>query len=574
LLAGLTIPALAQNPVIIPNEGLATASPESVLPANQPSPSTAAAATEKTSDLIPPPVSADPLPNVSPESIGLSAEKGLGADMWKGTPRPIAERLLSILTPTVSPVLNDLARRLLITAAVPPDGKALSAQKLTSERIEKLAAFGAGSEAWALARRADDKLIDDVSFHLAAETALTGNDGDDLCGKASDLAKTHPSTDWQEVFIVCQLRAKDTKAAQVALDVFRSQSRRDNVFIGIADKNILGSSKNLPFQITPMTPATLALLQIVNLPLPGEVYAHADFSLAAALLRLPAQEGVAKLALAERAFARGMIGKDDLANVYRAIAFSPDALASPLASNESGVRLHALLFRAAEAEKDPGKRIELAAKFMQVAPPAFLNGAGSVAAQMLGDIKADTTQAANAAIVARIYMLAGQNDQAADWLHLAETQKTPDSSLQNLWPQFALAGLDAGSSYEADFDQWLDAALKDSDPATRRDIVGGTMLLMNAAGLKVPDASWSKVIAAPHNEKHVAFSPVLYDRLQAASAAGRRAETVLLALAIAGDKDISLPAAIGITRAVRLAGFANEASLFARQAVALLEKGN
>ncbi|MDR3425033.1 MAG: hypothetical protein P4M13_08185 [Alphaproteobacteria bacterium] len=562
------LPADAKNPNSSDAafSGLATAPPVSVLPTAQ------APAANKTSDLIPAPVSAAPLPNVSPESIGLPSADGLGADMWKGTSRPAAEHLLEIIAPTASPVLNTLARRLLATAAVPPDGAASSAQKLTSERIEKLAAFGSGDEAWALAKNADGALIDDVNFHRAAEAALLGNDKD-LCGKAPEFAKARATVDWQGILIACQLRGGDTKAAQVALDVFRTQANRDNIFIGIADKNILGAGKMLPFQLTPLTPATLALLQIAKLPLPGAVYAHPDFALAPALLQIPAQQGIAQLSLAERAAARGMIDSDALAAVYRATNFNPEALASPLTSGESGLRLRALLFRAAEGEKDSGKRIALAAKFVQSVSPDFLDGMGSVTALMLGDIKADPSLAANAAIVARIYVLAGRGDQALDWLRLAQQNGGDSTDLLDLWPQFALAGLEAKDSYAADFDKWLNAALKSADPVTVRDHVGATLLFLDAAGLNVPDTAWVKVLTTTHNEKPVAFSPLLCERMREASAQGRRAETVLLAVAAAGEGDIPLPVAVGITRALRLAGFKSEAATFARQEVALLGKG-
>ena len=72
-----------------------------------------------------------------------------------------------------------------------------------------------------------------------------------------------------------------TDEEQVALDILRSQNNRDPVFINIADRNILGENKSLPFQITPLTPSTLALLQMAKLPLPGALFARPEPSLVA-----------------------------------------------------------------------------------------------------------------------------------------------------------------------------------------------------------------------------------------------------------------------------------------------------
>jgi hypothetical protein len=426
-----------------------------------------------------------------------------------------------------------------------------------------------------LANHADPKLIDDITFHFAAENALSSG-GDDPCAGAIDAAKARMSADWQKLLIVCQLRAQDSKAAQVALDVMRAQSNRDLVFLEVADKTILTDGKKLPQQLTPLTPATLALLQMKGLPLPGDIYGHPDWAIVPGLLRMPAQQDIAKLALAERAAERAIITPADLAALYRTITFSPDALAAPLTASESGLRLHALLFRAAESEKDPQKRIAYAVKFVASASPAFLNGAGTLVADMLGAVKADSPQDSNAITVARIYMLAGRGEAALEWLKVAQGNTANAGDLQVLWPQFVLAGLESESGFAGDIGKWLDTALKpldqQADMRSTRDNVAAILLLLDAAGFKIPDVAWAKVLETPHSEKRFTFSPALFERLQAAGNANRHAETVLVATALAGDGDISLPVAITITRALRLAGFKSEAATFARQTIALLTK--
>jgi hypothetical protein len=550
-------------------------------PPSEPAPAPSVSV-DKPAPIIPDPVSVAPLPDVSNESVGTQSANSFGAAMWKGTPRPVAETLLSIATVTSSPVLNDLMRRMLVTAAVPPDGISQigqngTAQSLTAMRVEKLTGFGDTKEAWSLAKHADAKLIDDITMHYIGENMLAG-DGEDICGLLPDLIAKRTGVDWQKDLVLCQLRAKDTKAAQVSLDVMRAQPNPDSLFLEIVDRNILGSGKTLPSQLTPLTPPLLALLRQTGIALPGDIYGHPDLALAPALLQAPAKQDVAQLGLAERAASRGIIGTNDLVAIYRTVVFPPDVLATPLNTIETGLRLHALLFRAAEAEKDTGKRIAIAIKFVQSAPPELLNGAGSIAALMLGDIKPDASLADNAVIVAQIYMLAGHGDTALAWLRIAQPTPTNMQASQALWPQFVLAGMEGDSGYAADLGNWLDAALKQSDPQTdiskARDAAASTLLFLDAAGFIVPDAVWAKVLPSSTNAKHVVFSPLLLERLQAASAGGRKAESVLLATDLAGDGDIALPSALAITRALRVAGFRAESGTFARHAVALLAKTN
>lgn len=577
LLAPPTAQPATQPPTTAPQANMPVTTAPAAPSGAAPAPVTAGGQpADKPAEIVAAPVATAPLPDVSPESVGTQGTDSLGAGMWKGTPMSVATALLSITAPTASPALNDLARRLLKTAAVPPEGKA-EGTSLTSLRVQKLAAFGAAQDAWTLAKNADPKLIDDATFHDAAENMLAA-DGEDLCGQMAELAKTHNGADWQKDMIICQLRAKDLKAASVALDVMRAQSNRDTIFLEIADKNILVAGKNLPFQLTPVTAANLALLRLAGLPLPGEIYGHPDTALVPALMHTTAKQDVAQLGLAEHAAERGLISNAELAAVYRSITFTSDELPAPLTAHETGLRQHALLFQAAANEKDTAKRIAYTVYFVRSVAPSFLNGTGALLGEMLGSIKAEPTLQENAATVAWIYMLAGRGDAALDWLRLARSNNADADELQKLWPQFALAGLEAESDYNADFDKWLTAALvpasAQEDPRVSRDAAASVLLLLDAAGFKVPETAWAKVIAPSHNEKHIAPSALLLDRVGVAGAAGRRAEAVLMAVGLAGDKDISLPAAVAITRTLREVGLKSEAALFARQIVALPAKQN
>ncbi|MDE2029732.1 MAG: hypothetical protein KGI97_04110 [Alphaproteobacteria bacterium] len=529
------------------------------------------------------------LPAVSPESVGVPAGTGLGADMWKGTPRAMADALLAAIEPTQAPVLNDLARRALTTAAVAPekadaqraakpampineaaDGDATTPPlTLLALRVGRLLDFADTADAWKLAAAADAGLIDDTTFHRAAATALAANIDPSLCGKVKNFAATYSGANWGEELALCQIEDKNTKAAQVSLDIMQARPDRDPTFLQVVNRNILGDSRTLPSQLTPLTPALLGALRLANLPLPGGVYGHPDSALIPALLALPAHEKVAQLSLAERAAMHGIIGADTLSATYKSIKFGPSEIKAPLNAGETGLRMRALLYQAALASQDPSTRIAYAAKFLNTAPVALQNVAGKLLADMAGSVKPDKTLNADALQVAQIYMLGGKVAEAKAWLAFAPADFSTGEA-RNLWPQFALAGMISPQAYASGFDTWLDAELHARDQQHARNDAQTAALLFDAAGLPVPAAAWARLLSAPQNALHSNLPPALLERLRDASAANRRAETVFLGAALAGPNAVSLPAAVEIARALRRVGLATEASSFARDEFALL----
>jgi hypothetical protein len=564
-------------------ESAPAAPPPLALPAT--APIAAVTPTAPTPDAKPPilgaPVDIAPLPDVSAESIGTNSATSLGTAMWKGTSRMMAENLIIMARPTTSFILNDLARKLLKSAAIPPEGRPQAEQSLAALRVGKLVQFSDAPDAWSLATHTDAKLMDDATIKSAADAALAyeGTEGSDtVCNALHATAEAHSGADWQEENVICELKAKDMKAAQVTLDVLRTQPKHDDIFLTIADKYLVDQLKSLPSQLTPLSHTRLALLQQVHLPLSGDLYAHPDSAFMPALLRLTTKQDVAQLGLGERAASRGIIDSAALAALYRGVSFAPDALATPLAASESGSRLRALLVQAATAEKNTSNRITYATKFLQSAPPELAGGAGPLLAEMVGTIEPDATLKDNAVTLAQIYMLGNRGELALGWLKIARQNQAAQADLQNLWPQFTLAGFESDSALADDLDHWLDALLKAPDPQAdlhvARDNATASLLLCDAAGFAVPDSAWQKVLTLPRADKKIALSPLLLSRLHAASAAGHKAETVLLSIAAAGEGEIPLLTAVSITSALHSVGLKNEAGSFARQILASQTKTN
>jgi len=532
--------------------------------------------------IVTPPVEIAPLNTIKKDSIGTLSndEGGLGAGLWKGTSRVFVEHFLPMLTlPSVFPSLNNLAERFLLTTAAAPEGTPGSNQTLTAMRVDKLVALGKASEAWVLASLASPDQIDTISLRQAAEAALVSPAAADVCAKLPAIVEKNTGSDWLKLMIVCQLQAKDVKAAQVSLDLLHTQDAHDEAFFALAEKNIIAGGKNLPRQLTPLTALNLALLRLTDLPIRGEVYARPDPALVPELLKTKASDDNARLALAERAAAKGIINATDLAAVYSSQTFSADALSGANIAGEQGPMLRALLYQASQQEKSQQNRVNETVKFLQSLDTNTMSGSIlPLMSTMLGEVQPASDFNANAAAIARIYLLAGKTINAVAWIDFAKgaARGMPQvaSDMQSLWPMVAFAGLESDKDFANDLDVWLTATLHTdaqqdaSDARTKKATASALLLLLDAAGFPVSDDAWAKCADAAVYEK-IAMPPAfVMDRLRKSAAAAHKGEAIVIGLlATAGGKDDPpLLATVETIRALRTVGLTNDAGNLAKDA--------
>jgi len=505
-----------------------------------------------------------------------STEGGLGAAMWKGTPRLLVEQLMpSLLLPTLSVELNNLALRFLMTAAVAPSGGD-SETSLSSLRAQKLLALGDARAAWKFIESVKPDQIDEITLRMAAEAALVTSKREEVCVRLKDIVLGHSSPEWEKLLLVCQLAAQDNKEAQLTIDLMHSQNVRDDIFFYVAEKNILGGIKTLPRQLTPLKPATLALLLQTGLALPGDIYPHPDATLVRALLEGHAREETARIGLAERAAERGMINGAQLGAVYRALVFTPAQLDMGYNSPETGPRLHALLYQAATAkDTPPANKIAAAVRFMQNVPPGFFRGTGPQAlAAMVDSVPLKDDLVSSSAVLARIFIFAGKPERALEWMKLTKRAAGPTSpalvDLAAMWPLTVFAGLENDKEFAGDLGKWMETSLKNMDPRADsrmlHDQMESVLLLFDALGFAVPDEAFAKLADAPQFERRTMPPAFLFERLRAAAAGNRRGEAVLMSLLMAGNNEIPLFVSVEIVKALRAVGLAADAGAFAREA--------
>lgn len=614
----LAAPAPSSAPPVAPKGSLvganqdakAGASPSQVTPAPAVMPTTYAP-TPPPSGGAAIPESASPLTPVNPNAFGLLSpdEGGLGTDMWKGTASATVERLMpSLALPLASPTLNRLAYRLLASASSPPEdasSDAKSSPTLTSLRIDRLLALGRAKEAWRLAILAKPGQIDKAVLRAAAEAALASSDqasGAEACVRAPELLKATSDPDWQKILVVCHLRANDTKAAQLGLDVMATQNVKDDLFLELASKNVLERGKQLPRRLTPLAPLSLALIRLANLPLRNELYARPPAALIPEVLKAGTESLNARLALAERAAAAGLIDEEQLGRIYADVDFTNFPLAARETDankvRENGSLLRARLYQIAMGDTSSDNRLNAALRLIQsVSPPEQGGAMRNLARAMLKGLtpaSASSLMSASPAAALMISLLADDTpERTLGWLKLArdEASRTPSvaRALISLWPLIALGGFESDKDFARNLREWL-AFILNAEPAPqaptstattgatvlereesalreRRHVAGVVLLTLNAAGLSVPEDAWAQVVDASDAFEKTSLPPaLLIERLKEAGRSKRKGETVLASLAAAGPSgSIPLFVRLDIVRALRNSGLPEESVAFARE---------
>jgi len=164
-----------------------------------------------------------PLEAVGADYAGtLEPDKGgFGIDMWRGTDRVRVERLLPLLKPTVSPILAELTRRLVLSNAASPAGKG-SGAGLLPPRVRLLADMGLAEDAVAVLKLLPADQRDAASARLLVELFWRAGDLDGACAVVQESVPRLPADSfWQEATIFCQLHAGQSSEAMLGLDLLR-----------------------------------------------------------------------------------------------------------------------------------------------------------------------------------------------------------------------------------------------------------------------------------------------------------------------------------------------------------------
>ncbi|MGE5476094.1 MAG: hypothetical protein ACM3Q1_05530 [Bacteroidales bacterium] len=468
------------------------------------------------------------------EAIGAldQAHGGFAPTLWAGTPAVVARKLIPLLPGAPSSmVVRDLERRLLLTAATPPDGAVEGDRpSLVELRAERLAALGDSDGVVHLSAAAQQSVAGPLVARSRLEAQLLNGN---LTGACADAPKDGSQP---KLAVLCNFAAGKTLEGNLGLDLLHERKEADKGFVAAAE--VLAGLPPPPadkIKLDEATPLHVAAFAAAKLPLPADAVAKATPAVARAVALSPATPFDVRLAAAERAEAAGLLPAEALRKLYLEATFAPDELAAPLAkADTAGPRARALLFRAATDQPDPVIRAHFVAKALEMAAAkGQVVATARVFAGILGDLRPDPALTTVAPAFARANLALGRAD-ANKWLELAKGDPAAAGALNRLWPLTAVLAAAPGQPIGTTGLAAWRATLEGLPPevaARRSAIVLGSL---SALGAKLPEAAWLDTLALPPAGPR----PALFALLQGAALDARLGSTLLASLAAIGDQPL------------------------------------
>jgi len=540
-------------------------------------------------------VQVQPLQAIDADSAGTlsTAEGGLGETMWRGTPRTVIERLLPHLPVAANSVaMHDLARRLLLSVAVPPAGERGKEGSLLAIRADLLLSMGAFEAVDELLAATPRRTADPKLARIEADAGFLMGDNANACsvvaGRIRDTASQTDTDYWQKALVFCQILAGQHPQAMLGLSLLREAGAEDPAFFALTDALMAAAGKGrdgaraIKALDTTREPTLLmlAMARAANAQLPPNLAAHSQPAVLRVMATSPNGPLELRLDAAERAEAMGGLPVETLRELYMAVDFTPEALANPLSQTEDGrgSANGALLYRAAQLQTVPIAQAEAISRAFELARKS--DRYASAARTFMPVLEriapsADLIWFAPEAI--RAFLLAGQVDMAQSWFGVlrASALANPESAsaVTALRPIFRLAGSVEVADWEAkELSTWW-AAVKKTEAG--RSQAGLLFALFDAFDEPLPDGLWVDLLDEPQRPMAPLPEAALWFRLRDASAAGRVGETALLALLMLGDDGpvagdpMSLHTVLNRLRAVNLEAEARALALEAVLAAGL-----
>lgn len=523
------------------------------------------------------PVDRMPLPSVVPAPITRSDlapamsndGSGLPFDLWIGLDLQTTEQLMARLDlPPLSPAMRGLWQRLMTSTSGTPAGANQAVfTAIRAEALYRSGLFEPLADVLARAPGADSTPIFEA---LDARRALAVGQFDQGCQGVKNTATRKeglpPSLRGEILALAgyCAAATGNASAASLAGELAREEGLNDPVMLAALDAAAAGRPVRLPKtgRIGPSQFRVIALGKQYDV---AAILQRADAPLLAALVLDPATDDRLRLLAAEAAARLNVIDAKALARAWQAQQFSPADLADPLTAKGDPSLRRALLFQAAESERNPVRRAHLLRALLDDARRAgmYLPGLVSVAA-MIGPPQRSPDGNVFGEIAVEAALASGDHAQ----VHASVAGQSRSGSPLHHW--LALSDIaDANPAVHRG------ASLGAVEHLARQGRFSGPVLhrlatVLDALDYQVPMGLWEISSSTPQpNDGYLPETGILA-QLKEASSRKEFARTVLLAMAALGPKGaegahiIALGDAI---RALRRIGLEAEARRIAFEAL-------
>lgn len=290
------------------------------------------------------------LPEIGVDSIGApETPRHLGRSMWQNTDHGTAVRLIRGVPASLeSPVLRDLAERLLVTAAEPPkkNQNEMAGQALIDQRLQALWNLGLWNDYATIVAAMPVARVTPGLMKRWALALAEAKQNAPACQKA-EKGMILDSADlfWNKMLIFCQIANNDDAKAQLSYDLWREKNAAQdpdfNMLVEAALQNHHAAEdggkaqKKLTLQSKSLSALHYLVAAQAGIVLPADL-AEDDLAKAIAItqdnmptprMALPPVAPDKQVAMAEDLAKRGLIDGAALAASYAAYPFAkPESL--------------------------------------------------------------------------------------------------------------------------------------------------------------------------------------------------------------------------------------------------------
>gem|GEM_PF-2934435 len=495
---------------------------------------------------------------------------GLSADLWENTSVEEIIAALNALPAQISSLaLRNMVQQVVLSAVQPPEDSVGRGWELIEARLQALRQMGDVNNLAVLLDMLPALQAPTELASLRANAYLMAGDFASACSVVEQQLADEANTYWTEMSIACRAMDGDMAGARLSLDAFREQSDVDPFFstlieglfttqiASVSGVGNFGANPDWPEDVS-IVPLYFALAQAQGRVLPYQQIAE-NPSLSAAYARSSAHAPAERLAAAEIAVEKGLVGPE----ILSAIALSlPLAYQAPedLGLDEEAVgRVRA--YQAAIAVSDPGLKLAALRDLWRVAEEQGLYTSWALAsADIAKTIEPAPDLVEAAPEVVRVLALAGESDRVIDWYRFVRASSSPavvgpqaaavgTQALLQLWP-LALIHDDVGQVPLSPriLELWWQSEQSRGATSSKAHRL---FSILEALGHEVPAESWVLLSDAAGDFALPELAPAAHVDLTLSLEKGQRGLAMLHAANLLGSNDISTLSASDISVVIR-----------------------
>ncbi len=502
------------------------------------------------------------LDSVDKEALGvLSGSQAFPADMWSQSERTFVEALITDLPAQPSaPYLRILQRRLLLSAAQPPQGSQTDIS-LLALRAKKLADMGQVKDVISLIRSAPQNERQGALQIQLAEAHLLDDNVSEACALAATGSQESSDPFWIKTLAFCRLLAKQNDRAMLSLNLLRDGGDNDPVFYRLMEGLNAGERPNIENLPAPK-PLQIALIKASQAILSDDIRNSNDPLVLSMLTKAGHIEAT------QKAVELNLASADFLRKAFLNVKFTADELANPLDSAEKldTLKAQALLYQVSSQDGQlPVVQSETIALAFELAnKDGNFFSIARLYSPMIAQLPRGIDMLWFAPQAMRALLGAGDWESAKSWYLMLRNAAFSDSEAAKHWiairPLAVLAGFDvAQEAVHQTLTDWWAAQEKIPQSYQKAALL---FSIIDGMGLNVAATLWLDMIQGPKLTNGQSPKTGLWIKMNEAADQNRLGETVLMALlAFDGSKAAQMDSTFlhDVLEALRTVGLERDA---------------